>query len=74
MFTASHIITELGGAAKIAARLHIPLTTVASWGASNFIPSWRQGDLLKMAMEKGVKLGTADFPTKEHRISRKTAA
>ena len=60
--------------AAIASATDIPLTTVASWNAANFIPSWRQGTLLHLALEKGEPLSTADFPPPESRRSRKAKA
>jgi hypothetical protein len=74
MLTASQIIERLGGAASIASELGLPLTTVASWGAVNFVPEWRREALLRLAVKQGEPLSTTDFPTREQRIGRKQAA
>ena len=41
MMTALQMIEALGGSAKAARRLGIPLTTVDSWKRKNAIPHWR---------------------------------
>lgn len=41
MMTALQMIDALGGSAKAARRLGIPLTTVDSWKRKNAIPHWR---------------------------------
>lgn len=70
MLTASDIIDRLGGASKVAEALDSPLTTVASWGATNFIPRWWHQPLLALAAKLGEPLGTGDFPTADKRIPR----
>lgn len=70
MLTASQIIERLGGAASIATAINAPLTTVASWGAVNFIPRWWHNELLAMASRGGHDLSTADFPTRDQRVPR----
>ena len=74
MLTAADIIKQLGGAAAIASALDLPLTTVASWSAVNFIPDWRRDALLRLALDKNVALSTADFPTKNERVGRQAKA
>jgi len=70
MLTAQTIITRLGGATEIARALDMPMTTVASWSVSNFIPRWWQEPLLRLALERQIALSATDFPTKEQRRSR----
>jgi hypothetical protein len=74
MLTASQIIARLGSPAAVAKALNVPLTTVASWGAANFIPEWRQPALLQLALDQAEPLSTADFPSKEQRVARTKAA
>lgn len=70
MRTVSDIFDELGGAAAIARATGIPLTTVASWKASNFVPEWRQSLLLDLALRDKKDLKPTDFPSKDERMSR----
>lgn len=71
MHTADHIIKLLGGSAALSRETRIPLTTIESWKASNFVPEWRQPALLKVAQKLRKTLKDGDFPTTEQRISRK---
>ncbi len=70
MLTAKQIIDRFDGAKKLSDELALPLTTVASWTAANFIPEWRQRDVLAAAERLGVALSTADFPTPAVRVAR----
>lgn len=74
MLTALQIIERLGGVSKVASDLDLPLTTVDSWRAVNFIPSWRQPALLALAHRNGEALSTADFPSRDQRIPRQAKA
>lgn len=74
METANEIIERLGGPAEIARETGFPLTTIASWGAANYIPEWRHDRLVALAKRKSVPLGAAHFPTPDKRISRGSAA
>lgn len=62
--TASNIIDQLGGLTEVSRQLSVPVTTVSSWKGRNVIPEWRQPALLRLAIEKGITLSTADFPAK----------
>jgi hypothetical protein len=62
--TALDIIQKLGGVTALSRQLGVPLTTVSSWGRCNRIPEWRQPAILRLALETGVAISTADFPTK----------
>ena len=70
MSTASEIIELLGGLTAVAKETGLPLTTVSSWKAANFIPEWRQAALLEVARRNTKPLSTADFPPLEDRIAR----
>lgn len=72
--TADQIIDALGGTVAVAEALRLPPTTVSSWRPVNFIPEWRHGPLLSLALEKGVTMATTDFPTPEARKPRKEVA
>lgn len=74
MQTADQIVEALGGSANIARETGIPLTTIESWKAANFIPDWRRETLLSLAMRKEKPLSTADFPEKKPRASTDQAA
>lgn len=74
MMTVSDIFDELGGAAAIARATGVPLTTVASWKAANFIPDWRQPTIITLAGKAGKKLRKDDFPPKETRRPRSEQA
>ncbi len=54
---------------QVARDLALPFTTVSSWGRKNHVPEWRQPALLRLAVEKGVALSTADFPHKPLRLT-----
>lgn len=71
MATASDIIERLGGPAEIARATGFPLTTIASWGDSNFIPEWRRAPLNSLAKRKKVELTADEFPTPADRVSRR---
>lgn len=72
--TASDIIARFGTIADLARDLGVPMTTVSSWGRSNYIPDWRQPKLLELAAARGVALSTTDFPNSEARIRLGRAA
>lgn len=72
--TASDIIEKFGTIAAFARDLGVPMTTVASWKQSNYIPAWRQPRILSLAATSGIELSTADFPTADERVGRKVAA
>jgi hypothetical protein len=66
---ASDIIEKFGTIAALARDLgDIPMTTVSSWGRANYIPPWRQPEILRLAASRGISLSTDDFPTFEERI------
>jgi hypothetical protein len=56
------------GRTELANALGVPLTTVSSWGRFNYIPSWRQPDILRLAAARGIELSTANFPTPDDRV------
>jgi hypothetical protein len=60
----AEIIANLGGVSAVSRQLGIPKTTIYSWRERDLIPEWRQPALLRLALEKGVALSTADFPAK----------
>lgn len=66
---ARQIVMRLGGVTAVAAHLGVPVSTVSSWGRFNRIPEWRQPALLRLAVERGVPLSTADFPAKPLRLT-----
>lgn len=66
--TASDIIARFGTIADLARDLGVPMTTVSSWGRSNYIPDWRQPKLLELAAARSIPLSTADFPSSDARI------
>lgn len=70
----SDIIALFGGFTRLAETLGLPLSTVHRWGRANYIPEWRQGRLLELAIERNIPLSTADFPTTEDRISLNSEA
>ena len=45
----SEIIVTLGGSAKVADALKLPLTTVDAWRRNESVPSWRRGALVALA-------------------------
>jgi hypothetical protein len=53
---AENFIQELGGAAKVARALGVPLTTVDSWKRRNKIPAWRIARLAELAIGAGKAL------------------
>jgi hypothetical protein len=61
----AEIIDQLGGLSEVARQLSVPVTTVSSWKIRNIIPEWRQTAVMRLALEKGVALSTADFPQRE---------
>ena len=71
---ARQIIMRLGGITAVANELGVPVSTVSSWGRSNRIPEWRQPALMRLALERGVPLSTADFPHPDERIVLGVAA
>lgn len=71
---ADQIVKALGGTAKVASALNLPVTTVHGWQRVNFVPDWRRDALLSLALDRGVALSTADFPTEAERVSRRTQA
>lgn len=62
--TVSDIIETLGGRVAVARYTGWPYTTIDSWITANRIPDWRRPALLRMALEVGAELSTADFPDK----------
>lgn len=74
MQTVRDIIKRLGGTNEVAASLGLAYTVVHSWMRANAVPGWRQPDLLRLAVERGIKLSTADFPSPDERVSRKAKA
>lgn len=64
MLTAAQIVEALGDTSAVATALSAPVSTVSSWKRKNSIPSWRRPALLNLAIERGVPLGTTDFPRK----------
>jgi hypothetical protein len=60
--TASGIIELFGGLTKLSALSGVPTSTIHSWGDKNYIPAWRQPQLLTLAVANGIELSTADFP------------
>ena len=67
--TVSEIIAGLGGTSKVAKFAGWPTSTVDSWITANHVPEWRRPALLRMAIEKGLALSTADFPEKPARAA-----
>jgi hypothetical protein len=73
--TVSDIIDKFGTIVGLASDLGVPMTTVSSWGRSNYIPAWRQPKILELAASRGIDLSTADFPPNpSSRIKRAEAA
>ena len=60
--TVSNIIDQLGGAKAVAEYTGWPFNTVDTWRRKGFVPEWRRATLLRMALERGIPLSTADFP------------
>jgi hypothetical protein len=54
--TVQTFLTDLGGTAKVARELGIPLTTVATWAHRNKVPQWRLASLAALAVAKGVEV------------------
>lgn len=55
----AHIVTVIdrfGGVRPTAAACGAPPSTVMSWKRKQKVPSWRWGDLLKAANERGIDL------------------
>ena len=73
MVTASDIIDRLGGTSAVAIPLGLTPSVVHSWRGTNSIPRWRHGEILALAIVRGVALSTADFPQRDQRISRAAA-
>lgn len=65
--TVSEIMDKFGGLTAFAAAVGVPTSTAFSWKDKNYIPAWRQPGLLRLAVERGVPLSTADFPAKQPR-------
>lgn len=74
MQTVDQIVEALDGSAAISRETGIPLTTIESWKAANFIPEWRREGLLSLAVRKGKPLSTGDFPPRKPRPSEQAAA
>lgn len=55
------------GRQALATLLGVPLTTVSAWARANYIPTWRQPELLALAHKLGKRLSTSDFPAKAPR-------
>jgi hypothetical protein len=70
MATAQKILESLGGIAVVARELSLAMTTVQGWKDANFVPEWRRPSLLALAMARGVRLSTADFPSTDERLPR----
>lgn len=74
MTTASDIIETLGGSASLSRETGFPLTTIEGWKSANFIPEWRRQALLDVALKLHKPISVTDFPAKEQRIRRSSAA
>jgi hypothetical protein len=62
--TVSEIIAQFGGTSKLAELLAAPTSTVDSWRATNFIPRWRQPQILDLAHRHNKPIAPTDFPEK----------
>jgi hypothetical protein len=71
---AAAIIDAFGGTSALAGMLDLKASTVHSWRVANFIPEWRQGRVLELALEHQTPISATDFPTKADRISKRVAA
>jgi len=76
MEPAATIISQLGGAIKVAERLGIAASTVRRWrmpvakgGTGGSIPRWRWPALIEMAAELGTRLDARDFISDVRRAS-----
>lgn len=72
--TASDIIDQFGGTSKLADHLGVPVSTVDSWKTYNFIPRWRQAQVLDAAHRLNMSISTTDFPQEADRRPKKAAA
>lgn len=54
--TVNEFILELGGTARVAREISVPLTTVHSWQRRNSIPEWRMPDLVRIARSRSVSV------------------
>lgn len=70
MRTSDDIIRYLGNTTAVAKALGVSISTVQSWKEANFIPAWRQPELVRLAFDQEKDLSTADFPPKAARKSR----
>lgn len=56
--TVKDFLESIGGPARVATDLDLPLTTVASWQQRNKIPNWRRPALAALADKRGLYLPT----------------
>lgn len=63
--TVSDIIELLGGTNAVAAQTGWPYTTIDTWRAKNYIPTWRQTKILELALDRKLDVSAADFPEKQ---------
>lgn len=70
MRTVREIIEDLGGQSEVARRHDPPIaqTTVSGWVLANYVPRWRQPELISIAKTVGKSLNENDFPPKDQRL------
>jgi hypothetical protein len=61
MTQAEHIIHLLGGVRRASEIVGAPLTTVAAWRDSGFIPARRQAGVIEAAGRVGIRVTPEDF-------------
>lgn len=67
--TVSDIMDSFGGLSAFADKIGVPTSTAFSWKAKNYIPEWRQREVLELALSSNTPLSTADFPQREERAA-----
>jgi hypothetical protein len=65
--TVSDIISHFGGTSELARLLDVPISTVDSWRAKDFIPRWRQAEVLDLAHRHNKPIAATDFPPRKKR-------
>lgn len=60
--TVPEIISLFGGTSSLALAIDVPVSTVDSWRANNYIPRWRQSLILDLALRENRPLSATDFP------------
>lgn len=74
LFSTGDGVPHEAGRTELSKAMGAPLSTVSSWGRFNYIPAWRQPQILELAARRGIALSTADFPTEAERTQPKRNA